>query len=1193
MNKQLEDFKKFGFDSGMIDTVTLVGSAGSQSQTQLSNYNLNKSVLEKNIINYPPNQSSQRISVASLNSQPYTIDNPNISANNISKNYIKNVQEGQNSANLKANPPAKISNSNSDNKLPSIPNNQIVKNSFNNSMGSVNKVAPLINTKLNNNSQITNNSITKDNSNSENRNGESQPSSTKNNEPIIRHQKNPTNSSANPSIYAIRPKRDSSFIMNTSFSNINNVTNPPPSVPIKSSSESKRVSNGSYILDVLKEEDASKSQILETLKPQTQDSYLNQSDTLIENADKNSSFVMNTMEPIYSNELESLHDIESFEEYPSIHKVNQTNSILSSSTPSQPNSQPPPQQHNQLPKPPLPQRPKSYQQFNSIPYNPSLNSKKSPTTIDDYVPMTHSMNTPSSSQIARKSQRDSLLNQIFGTTNDNHSYVSMTALTDKGRRETYQSFDQLPLEDQHPAAENLSFTKMPNEINNEVPNESFSQTLCHDSYSQSYYKSNSHSNGKGGDDSILDTLSNANVPSYGTPGQIIPEKDLSHHSLTRSNHESSIFDKGANISKYSVKSLQLKNVPINNLDPTINERINSVTVKKFVNEGKEEITKENNFDILASSSMASGYNPKEKEIYQEPYYVNSSYYEKMPYYDKVEEYKEGMEEKDSVVSSLSISSSSSSLPHSSPSMDDRYHKKNSMEERTEHDSHTLPKHHSQSHEADISEPPADEEYLAEYYKAKEKRTEHEPEVGEGHHHHTNSNSYSLSHHSQNNSFSQHQYTPSPYEQHKDSFDSENRHHRTSQNSKRDNNHHYCISQAYDDFNNISEAILNSEEEEEEEERYYREDPVERYHHHSSISTTSSEEDIETQMPNNINYEREEDDYENQKPPVTVVTIPPLSPFELPAIAIPFNQPDPREVGTFSPIVTTQPTLTTKLSNYKMNNHLSIPYNRNYLNDYSYNTSNNNKSFNEQILNKRSHSAGGLAADDLYSPNYYPHNSQPYPSSHSSSQKNHWPSSETSYTSQLIQQRQQKNKNSLARRSVHSMTSNTSMHVKNKAYTDNSGLSNTGNISIHSNSNSNDTNPKSDNSNITNSQLIYYYVCKQQFIPKNENEIELNVGDVVEIMQLFDDGWRLGKNKTTNSIGIFPQECITMVSRNNKETPDSKIRMMEAKIEKLKDHKKMINYLECKLQDPNLSEKDRELYQQHLDYAYFSLEETSP
>jgi len=1187
LNKQLEDFKKFGFDTGMVDSVTLVGSAGSQSQTQLSNLNLNKTLPEKNVINYPPNKNPQRMSMASLNSQPHNDNNSNINASNSNINYVKNVQEGQNTGNT--NLPTKIlNNNNSDKKLQNInniPNNQNVNNSYRNSMSSVNKVNSS-NPKLNNNPQMVNNNITKENSNTnKNSHIESQPSSAKMNEPVVNHQKKLTENSVDKSLFAIRPKRDSSLLMNTSFSNINNANT--HSIPVKSSSENKRVSNSSYILNALKEEDTSKSQILDSLKPQTQDSYLNQSDTLTENTDKNNSFLMNSMEPIYSNELESLHDIESFEEYPSIHKVNQSNSILSSSTPSQPNSQPPPQQHNQLPKPPLPQRPKSYQQFNSIPYNSSLSSRKSPTTIDDYVPMTQSLNTPSS-QMARKSQRDSLLNQIFGTNNDNHSYVSMTALTDKERRETYQSFDQLPLENQRPTAENLSFTKMPNEVSSEIPNESFSQTLCHDSYSQSYYLPNSHSN-INGDDSILDSLSNVNIQSHsihGTPGQILPEKDLSHHSLSRSNHESSIFDKGANISKYSVKSLQLKNVPLNNLDPVINERINSITVNKFVNEEKAEPTKENNFDILASSSMASGYNPKEKEYYQEPYYVNTAYYEKMPYYDKVEEYKERMEEKGSVVSSLSISSSSSSLPHSSPSMNDHY-KKNSLEGRTEHNNHS-PKRHSHTQEADLSEVPVDDEYIDEYYKAKEYK-EQVSQSGEGHHHHTNSNSHSLSH-SQNYSYSQHTYTSSPYKQQQDNFEKEDHHHHhASQNNKRDS-HHYSISQTYDDFNNINENILNSEDEEE---RYYHEDSIEQYHHHPSISSTSSEEEeIENQIPN-INYERDEDDYENQKPPVTVVTIPPLSPFELPAIAIPFNQPDPREVGNLSPVVTTQATLTTKPSNYKINNHLSIPYNRNFLSEYTYSNSNgnnNNNKYNEQVLNKRSHSTGGLAADNLYSPNYYPRNSQPYPSSSHSSQKNHWPSSEVSYTSQLIQQRQQqqKNKNSMTRRSIHSNASNSSMHLKN-----NSGLSNTGNISIHSNTNSNDTNPISENNNITNSQPIYYYVCKQKFIPQNENEIELNVGDVVEIIQLYDDGWRLGRNKTTNCIGSFPQECITMVSHSKESPNPNVIRMMEAKIEKLKDHKKMINYLELKLQDPNLSEKDREIYQQHLDYAYLTLEEASP
>ncbi|ORX54346.1 hypothetical protein BCR36DRAFT_348536 [Piromyces finnis] len=1148
LNKQLEDFKKFGFDSRLTDSVTL---SGSQSQSQIS-YSLNKSLPEKNIINYPPNQNTQRISIASFASQLHNVDNTNISANN-SKSCIKNVQEGQNAINSN-NIPTKIQNNgNLEKVLPNINKNITNSQNINNNNSNNNNINLSSNTKLNVNLH-SNKNITKESSNKEDDNNDLQ-SSSRINESIAKYNKSMTDNSVDKNLIAVRPARDSSLIMNNSFSNNNSNFN-NLLVPVKSSSENKRVSNGSFIINALQEENTSKSQILETFKPQTQESYLYQSDALIENADRNNSFTVNTMEPVHSNELESLHDIESFEEYPSIHQIHQTNSVPSSSAPSQPNSQPPPQQHNQLPKPPIPQRPKSYQQFNSIPYNESVNSKRSPTTIDDYIPLTNSLNTPS--QIARESQRDSLLNQIFGTNNDNHSYASMTALPEKGKRETYQSFDQLPLEDQLPVADDLSLNKISKEEKNEISNESQSQMH----HPKSYYIPNLHTN-TNHDNNALDSLSysqsnvNGNSSTHGT----------------------------TNISKYSIKSLQLNNVPINNFDPTVNERINNITVNKYVNEEKER-TKENNFDILASSSIAaSDYNGKEKEYYQEPYYVNSSYYEKMPFYNKVEEYKETLEEKNSIVSSLSISSSSSSLPHFTPSLNESY-KKNSMEGRTEHSLPTkLDSHHR--HEDNLSEPPIDEDYLEEYYKTREYS---EPKLQtEQEHHHSNSNSL---HQSQNYSFSKQSFTSSPYEN-------------LQETSEKEDNHHN-ISKNYDNFNNINENMLNCEEDEEKDQYYQEdEDSIESYHHHHqrSVSTPSENEDeeqMEDHIPN-INYEREEDDYENQKPPVTVVTIPPLSPFELPAIAIPFNQPDPREVGSFSPIVTTQPVLTTKTSSYKMNNHLSIPYNRNFLNDFSYNNSNKSNSsnnsissnFNEQILNKRNQSSGGLTADDIYSPTYYPRNSQPYPSSHLPSQMNQYNSNnETSYTNQLIQQRQQKNKNNLSRKSIHSMTSSSSLHVNNKSYVDNSGLSNNGNISIHSNLNSNDTNSKTENNNITNYQTLYYYVCKQKYIPQNESEIELNIGDVVEIMQYFNDGWRVGKNKTTNCIGAFPQECLSMVSHSG-ESPDSNVsHKMEAQIEKLKDHKKMINYLEHKLQDPNLSETDRIMYKQHLDYTYLSLVEDS-
>jgi len=110
-----------------------------------------------------------------------------------------------------------------------------------------------------------------------------------------------------------------------------------------------------------------------------------------------------------------------------------------------------------------------------------------------------------------------------------------------------------------------------------------------------------------------------------------------------------------------------------------------------------------------------------------------------------------------------------------------------------------------------------------------------------------------------------------------------------------------------------------------------------------------------------------------------------------------------------------------------------------------------------VLSNKIRSNSKLAADELYSPNYFPRNSYPYSSSQSSShhqntstqhyssssnQKNQWPSSEMSYTSQIIQQQQQQQRpknNNITKRSIHS---NSSVRLKNKSFIDHSGLFNT-------------------------------------------------------------------------------------------------------------------------------------------------------
>ncbi|ORX86976.1 hypothetical protein BCR32DRAFT_289644 [Anaeromyces robustus] len=47
-----------------------------------------------------------------------------------------------------------------------------------------------------------------------------------------------------------------------------------------------------------------------------------------------------------------------------------------------------------------------------------------------------------------------------------------------------------------------------------------------------------------------------------------------------------------------------------------------------------------------------------------------------------------------------------------------------------------------------------------------------------------------------------------------------------------------------------------------------------------------------------------------------------------------------------------------------------------------------------------------------------------------------------------------------------------------------------------------------------------------FNPTMDDELRLNQGDAVEIIEVYDDGWSYGKNMATNELGVFPISYIT-------------------------------------------------------------------
>jgi len=58
---------------------------------------------------------------------------------------------------------------------------------------------------------------------------------------------------------------------------------------------------------------------------------------------------------------------------------------------------------------------------------------------------------------------------------------------------------------------------------------------------------------------------------------------------------------------------------------------------------------------------------------------------------------------------------------------------------------------------------------------------------------------------------------------------------------------------------------------------------------------------------------------------------------------------------------------------------------------------------------------------------------------------------------------------------------------------------------------------------TNELQLYKVV--RIFIPTEEDEIRLNIGEDVEITTIFEDGWCEGVNKSTNENGVFPRTCV--------------------------------------------------------------------
>lgn len=65
-----------------------------------------------------------------------------------------------------------------------------------------------------------------------------------------------------------------------------------------------------------------------------------------------------------------------------------------------------------------------------------------------------------------------------------------------------------------------------------------------------------------------------------------------------------------------------------------------------------------------------------------------------------------------------------------------------------------------------------------------------------------------------------------------------------------------------------------------------------------------------------------------------------------------------------------------------------------------------------------------------------------------------------------------------------------------------------------------------------------------YIPVHDDEITLNVGDLVQILYVYDDGWVLGKNKTSGEIGLLPGNFLMAASDNSANSRNNSKRSAE-------------------------------------------------
>ncbi|KAI8803587.1 hypothetical protein BJ742DRAFT_490667 [Cladochytrium replicatum] len=81
--------------------------------------------------------------------------------------------------------------------------------------------------------------------------------------------------------------------------------------------------------------------------------------------------------------------------------------------------------------------------------------------------------------------------------------------------------------------------------------------------------------------------------------------------------------------------------------------------------------------------------------------------------------------------------------------------------------------------------------------------------------------------------------------------------------------------------------------------------------------------------------------------------------------------------------------------------------------------------------------------------------------------------------------------------------------------------------------------------VTNADSVVGYTVTmkavEEFFPSMDDEVHLQPGDTVQVVEQFDDGWAVGKNLDSGEIGAFPMACLAQLSENTEGRRKSEYR----------------------------------------------------